>query len=37
MGTAFEVIAEPTRRAVLGLLVSSQLSVSEIEWVDSQE
>jgi|SRR6187455_1423931 len=31
MGTAFEVIAEPTRRAVLGLLVSSQLSVSEIE------
>jgi DNA-binding transcriptional ArsR family regulator len=31
MTTAFEVIAEPTRRAVLSLLVSSQLSVGEIE------
>ena len=27
----FEVIAEPSRRAILGLLVSSQQSVGEIE------
>jgi DNA-binding transcriptional ArsR family regulator len=31
MGTAFEIIAEPNRRAILSLLVSSQLSVGEIE------
>ena len=29
--SVFEVIAEPTRRAILGLLVSSQRSVGEIE------
>ncbi len=29
--TAFEVIAEPNRRAILSLLVSSQQSVGEIE------
>ena len=31
METAFEVIAEPNRRAILGLLASSQQSVGEIE------
>jgi DNA-binding transcriptional ArsR family regulator len=31
METAFEVIAEPNRRAILSLLVSSQQSVGEIE------
>jgi DNA-binding transcriptional ArsR family regulator len=31
MGTAFEIIAEPNRRAILSLLVSSQQSVGEIE------
>ena len=31
MGSAFEVIAEPTRRAILGLLVLSEQSVGEIE------
>jgi DNA-binding transcriptional ArsR family regulator len=31
METVFEIIAEPTRRAMLSLLVSSQLSVGEIE------
>jgi DNA-binding transcriptional ArsR family regulator len=31
MGSAFEVIAEPNRRAILSLLVSSQQSVGEIE------
>src|ERR1700745_4113372 len=31
MQTAFEIIAEPNRRAILGLLVSSQQSVGEIE------
>lgn len=31
METAFEVIAEPSRRAILSLLLSSQQSVSEIE------
>ena len=31
MGTVFEIIAEPTRRAILSLLSSSQLSVGEIE------
>ena len=31
MESAFEVIAEPNRRAILSLLVSSQLSVGEIE------
>jgi DNA-binding transcriptional ArsR family regulator len=31
MESVFEVIAEPTRRAMLSLLVSSQLSVGEIE------
>jgi DNA-binding transcriptional ArsR family regulator len=31
MGSVFEVIAEPNRRAILGLLVSSQQSVGEIE------
>src|SRR3982751_1268602 len=31
MASAFEVIAEPNRRAILGLLVSSQRSVGEIE------
>ncbi len=29
--SAFEIIAEPNRRAILGLLVSSQQSVGEIE------
>jgi DNA-binding transcriptional ArsR family regulator len=31
MGSVFEVIAEPNRRAILGLLVSSEQSVGEIE------
>ena len=31
MGSAFEIIAEPNRRAILALLVSSQQSVGEIE------
>jgi DNA-binding transcriptional ArsR family regulator len=31
MVSAFEVIAEPNRRAILGLLASSQRSVGEIE------
>jgi len=31
METAFEIIAEPNRRAILTLLVSSQQSVGEIE------
>ena len=31
MDTAFEVIAEPSRRAILSLLVTSQQSVGEIE------
>jgi DNA-binding transcriptional ArsR family regulator len=31
MQTAFEVVAEPNRRAILSLLVSSQHSVGEIE------
>ncbi len=31
METAFEVIAEPNRRAILGLLVSAEQSVGEIE------
>jgi DNA-binding transcriptional ArsR family regulator len=31
VSTAFEVIAEPTRRAVLSLLASSERSVGEIE------
>jgi|ERR1700761_7414001 len=31
METAFEVIAEPNRRAILSLLASSQQSVGEIE------
>jgi DNA-binding transcriptional ArsR family regulator len=31
METAFEIVAEPNRRAILGLLVSSQQSVGEIE------
>ena len=31
MGTAFEVIAEPNRRAILNLLVTSEQSVGEIE------
>lgn len=31
MQTAFDVIAEPNRRAILGLLVSSEQSVGEIE------
>jgi DNA-binding transcriptional ArsR family regulator len=29
--SAFEIIAEPNRRAILGLLASSQLSVGDIE------
>jgi DNA-binding transcriptional ArsR family regulator len=29
--SAFEIIAEPNRRAILGLLVSSEQSVGEIE------
>ena len=31
MESAFEVIAEPTRRAILNLLLSSEQSVGEIE------
>ena len=31
METAFDIIAEPNRRAILSLLVSSQQSVGEIE------
>ena len=31
MESAFGIIAEPNRRAILGLLVSSQQSVGEIE------
>jgi DNA-binding transcriptional ArsR family regulator len=31
MQTAFEVVAEPNRRAILSLLVSSQQSVGDIE------
>jgi DNA-binding transcriptional ArsR family regulator len=31
MASAFDVIAEPNRRAILSLLVSSQRSVGEIE------
>jgi DNA-binding transcriptional ArsR family regulator len=31
METAFNIVAEPNRRAILGLLVSSQQSVGEIE------
>src|SRR5436305_12004749 len=31
MESAFEIIAEPNRRAILSLLVSSQRSVGEIE------
>ncbi|HTS74787.1 MAG TPA: metalloregulator ArsR/SmtB family transcription factor [Bryobacteraceae bacterium] len=31
MDSVFEIIAEPNRRAILSLLVSSQLSVGEIE------
>jgi len=31
MESAFEIIAEPNRRAILGLLASSQQSVGEIE------
>jgi DNA-binding transcriptional ArsR family regulator len=31
MESVFEIIAEPNRRAILGLLVSSQKSVGEIE------
>lgn len=31
MGTAFEIISEPNRRAILGLLASSHRSVGEIE------
>ena len=31
MESAFEIIAEPNRRAILSLLVSSELSVGEIE------
>src|SRR5215210_5337536 len=31
MASAFEIIAEPNRRAILTLLVSSQQSVGEIE------
>ncbi len=31
METVFEIIAEPNRRAILGLLVSSEQSVGEIE------
>jgi DNA-binding transcriptional ArsR family regulator len=31
MGSVFEIIAEPKRRAILSLLVSSQQSVGEIE------
>ncbi|MBV8208400.1 MAG: winged helix-turn-helix transcriptional regulator [Acidobacteria bacterium] len=31
MGSVFEIIAEPNRRAILSLLVSSQKSVGDIE------
>jgi DNA-binding transcriptional ArsR family regulator len=31
MQSAFEIIAEPNRRAILGLLVSSERSVGDIE------
>jgi DNA-binding transcriptional ArsR family regulator len=31
MRSAFEIVAEPNRRAILGLLVSSERSVGEIE------
>jgi len=31
VGSAFEIIAEPNRRAILSLLISSQQSVGEIE------
>jgi DNA-binding transcriptional ArsR family regulator len=31
MGSVFEIIAEPNRRAILSLLVSSQQSVGQIE------
>ena len=31
MGSVFEIIAEPNRRAILGLLVASQQSVGELE------
>jgi DNA-binding transcriptional ArsR family regulator len=31
MASPFEIIAEPNRRAILGLLVSSEKSVGEIE------
>lgn len=31
MASVFEVIAEPNRRAILGLLISSEQSVNEIE------
>ena len=31
MGSAFEIISEPNRRAILSLLASSQRSVGEIE------
>jgi DNA-binding transcriptional ArsR family regulator len=31
VGTAFEIIAEPNRRAILSLLVSSEQSVGDIE------
>ena len=31
MGTAFEIIAEPNRRAILSLLVTAEQSVGEIE------
>jgi DNA-binding transcriptional ArsR family regulator len=31
MGTAFDIIAEPNRRAILSLLASSEQSVGEIE------
>ncbi|HEY2376126.1 MAG TPA: metalloregulator ArsR/SmtB family transcription factor [Gemmatimonadaceae bacterium] len=31
MASVFEIIAEPNRRAILGLLVSSQQSVGDIE------
>lgn len=31
MQTAFDIIAEPNRRAILGLLVASEQSVGEIE------
>ncbi len=30
MGSIFEILAEPNRRAILSLLISSQLSVGEI-------